>query len=144
MHLLSMGGSSPLAVRYPQLTSLSTNVNCKRLMQQIPTCARPKPLLQSILGHRRPAVQGGFLIPSPVAFCSISKPAEQGCTSCKGPGVSLHPVPFSTATAIILLFTTSVAFPSPGSSDPSPPLMLLQVVLKAGLLSTMAGIFKDV
>lgn len=53
-------------------------------------------------------------------------------------------MPFSTATAIILLLTTSAAFPSPGRSDPSPPLMLLQVVLEVGLLSTMAGIFKEV
>lgn len=54
--------------------------------------------------------------------------------------VSLCALPFSTATAIILLLTMSVALPSPGRPDLSPPLMLLQVVV----LSTMAGIFKGV
>lgn len=57
------------------------------------------------------------------------------------PHVHMH---FSTATAIILLFMMSVAFPSPERSDPSPPLRLLQVVLKVGLLNTMAGVFKSV
>jgi len=53
-------------------------------------------------------------------------------------------MPCSTATAPVLLLTTSVALPSSGRSDPSPPLMLLQVVLKVGLSSLTAGVFKDV
>ena len=54
--LLSTQSSCLLAVHYTQLTPLSTNDKHMRLLQQIPTCARPKTLLQSILGHKRLAL----------------------------------------------------------------------------------------
>lgn len=45
--------AAPLAVHYTQLALLSTNINHMRLPQQIPTCAWPKTLLQSVRHHRR-------------------------------------------------------------------------------------------
>lgn len=132
VRLLSRWSRTPLAVHYTHFTPLSTNVNCMRLPQQFTTCARLKTLLQSILGHKT-CFARWFPASLPHRFLQHFKACRARLNLMqRACHLSVHCIlmPFSTAAAIILLLNTSVAFPSPGRSDPS--LMLLQVVLEVG------------
>lgn len=108
--LLNLGVSMPqscrvpLAVHHTQFTALSTNIDFMSLLQQIPTCTRPKALLLPFLATKSLAFQGGFLLPFPITFCSISEIPRQGCPSCRAPDVSLPHRSIRLLAQLLLLF----------------------------------------
>lgn len=58
----------------------------------------------SILGHKSLGFQGGFLLPSPITFGSISEIPRQSCPSCRAPSVSLHHMSICILAQLLLLF----------------------------------------
>lgn len=104
----------------------------------------PKHFYNTFLAPRKTSFEMWFPGSTLMTFCNISKLAEQGCSSCKGPHVWTLPVSNTfqhcTARAIILLLTTSGRLSSPERSDLSWTLMLIQVLLE--VLSRVIGISK--